>query len=204
MDRGRLVNLLDPPKTKHGDYDKGGQAELSRRIGISQQTISYRLSPLMAEPETLKVAEEEWKKPKDQRKFSPFHLAEAKKLEDAELKKKLEEAIVEGKYKSGKEVREVVSFLKEPKIKKEEGGEVKEVKIDLTPKIKEMIVKKELTPKSVPFVELGERLAKAEDLISETEKQLLEGKKPVTAQLPKKEPVIPEEMTRSCELNKAP
>jgi len=36
MDREGLLTLINPPKTEKGDYDKGGQAELSRRTGILQ------------------------------------------------------------------------------------------------------------------------------------------------------------------------
>jgi len=53
MDRDYLLNLVD--KSSPGQGVKGGQSELSRKIGVPQQTIAYYLSLLKAEPETLKV-----------------------------------------------------------------------------------------------------------------------------------------------------
>jgi len=55
MDRRRLLNLIDPPKTKAGDYDKGDMNELSRHIGVASSTIRDHLQILYLEPETQKM-----------------------------------------------------------------------------------------------------------------------------------------------------
>jgi len=194
MDRDRLVNLLTYSKVLSGkEGGKGlgggqsGQAELSRRIGVPQRTIGYYLSLLKAEPKTLKVAEEEWKKPPKERKFQPRHLVEASRLQDKELKKEFEKAIVEGKYGKSDDVREVVTFINK------HGTE-------LEPEIKRKLVNKEIEPKSVDLAKFAEGISKGEELLSEEDKRLLEGKQPTRVQPPIKEPVLPETKYLTLEL----
>jgi len=191
MDRIELVNLLSRnvglKKPGTDEQLPSGQAELSRRIGVPQRTIGYYLSLLKAEPETLKVAEEEWKKPPKERKFQPRHLVEASRLQDKELKKEVEKAIVEGKYGKSDDVREVVTFINK------HGTE-------LEPEIKRKLVNKEIEPKSVDLAKFAEGISKGEELLSEEDKRLLEGKQPTRVQPPIKEPVLPETKYLTLEL----
>ena len=103
MKKSYLSDLTDKSKSP-GQAQKCGQSELSRQIRVPRITILYYLSLLKAEPETQKALEEG--------KVLPSYVVEAVKA-PPELKSFVEKEVVEGKFETGKKVREAVKVVSE-------------------------------------------------------------------------------------------
>lgn len=144
-----LITLLD---LGPGRGLKSGQAELSRRIGISQMTISNHLKVLGLKPEIQEAIE---------KKQLPMTIArEIKRLPTEKLQRILQNRIA-GDLKTGKkpkrdEISEVVSFVNEPKLELPTSEET--IVIELDEKAVEQLLKKEITPTQIRHKEISKRL----------------------------------------------
>jgi ParB/RepB/Spo0J family partition protein len=158
-----LIRVEDGIESK----DKGAKA-LSDIISVPQPTIWRYLNLLKVEPETEKAFKEELKKSEGERKFTFTHLVEAVKIEEPEVKKELEKSVIEGKYGKSDDVKQVVSFIKEPKIPSPIEPE-KTVEVPLTKRDKIALVTRR---KTIDEIKLEKAEKVAEEAFKAAEKEL--------------------------------
>lgn len=156
MPRGQLLTLVadTSPRTEKGTQKPLGQAELSRRTGIPQQTISMYLKTIDLEPEVQKAIDE---------KRLPLTVAtEISRLDkEPELKQELQRTIVKEVEEAEKkpkrdQVRELVSFVKKPEV--EIPFTKQKIEAKLSKEDKKALVQRKITPDEIKMREISKTL----------------------------------------------
>lgn len=149
MDKSYLLTLAD--KTSPGQGQTGGQAEFSRRTGISRQIVSVYLKNIGLEEQVQDAI--------DKQKLPITLGREVSKLENPKLERELQKTILkeaEEKKPRRDEVHELVSFVKKPEV--EIPFTKEKVLVELSEKDKTALIQKKTTPDEIKNLEISKRL----------------------------------------------
>jgi ParB/RepB/Spo0J family partition protein len=151
MDKVLLLTLVTKGDHKGSAKVELGQAEFSRRTGISQQIVSVYLKNIGLEQQVQDAI--------DIKKLPITIGREISKLEEPKLEKELQKTIMkeaEEKKPHRDEVHELVSFVKKPEV--EIPFTKEKVVVDLSDKDKSSLIQRKTTPDDIKLREISKRL----------------------------------------------